>query len=279
MCSILHRRLPHHQAFTLELSPAAVMHDATMNNIDWNSFRIAVVDDNSINQKIIVKLLKKHLDIHIQPEDIFHNGHHCLHALAQKEYDLILLDIEMPVLDGMETAVRIRNGLPTPPLETEYLGDSMNDFSASGAPTLTVLPLNRNVPIVAVTCSALDHQREHYLSLGMNEVVAKPLQPPLLVDAVKRHLRTAQARRDGARVTRHSLDASWDSDDSTALCPSSSSASSRGRSASCEPRTTSSSTSTSPPVRDSPAQRIRKIFETSIHAQSDSDTSYSSPTN
>ncbi|TPX65836.1 hypothetical protein SpCBS45565_g04881 [Spizellomyces sp. 'palustris'] len=175
-------------------------------DIDWKQFRIAVVDDNDINQKIICKLLKKFLDVDIQPADIFENGQLCLNAMAQHRYDLVLLDIEMPVLDGCETALRIRSGLPSPPLSTLCSAPENPTPNSPTSPTSpfpktdsdtespAVLKDNRDIPIVVVTCNAMDHQRRHYLSLGVNAVVAKPLHPELFIKTVQTHLAAFAAR-------------------------------------------------------------------------------------
>ncbi|KAJ3160380.1 Actin-like protein arp9 (SWI/SNF complex component arp9) [Geranomyces michiganensis] len=185
----------------------------------WSNFRVAIVDDNFINQKILCRQLNKYLGINVRPCDIFDNGKLLLDRLAHTRYDLILLDIEMPVLDGMETAVRIRSGLPSP--DSEF-GDHTRDPMAQALPSslsptpisvtspitvyppspspsddidvshAAVLPENREVPIIAVTCNAQAQQRQQYLALGINAVAAKPLQPEILIPTVKHYLQTCQ---------------------------------------------------------------------------------------
>ena len=60
--------------------------------------RIAVVDDNPVNRLILVRLLKKHFDHDVKAEDVFEDGWECLKALSDRVFDLVLLDIEMPVV-------------------------------------------------------------------------------------------------------------------------------------------------------------------------------------
>ncbi|KAI8825077.1 uncharacterized protein EV422DRAFT_605688 [Fimicolochytrium jonesii] len=184
-------------------------------DLDWSSFRVAVVDDNFINSKIICKHLKRLLGIVVQEEDIFENGKTLIDALAHTQYDTILLDIEMPIMDGMEATVRIRKGLPSPvtppstePQRVEYpiyhCDDSETEpdlVRESSAVTLhhipsnadltheAVLPSNVGIPIIACTTNAQAHHRKHYLSIGMDSVVGKPLNPDLLIRVVKYHLR------------------------------------------------------------------------------------------
>ncbi|KAJ3033380.1 hypothetical protein HDV00_006399 [Rhizophlyctis rosea] len=250
--------------------------------LDWSKFRIAVVDDNHINLKILCRYLKRFLNISIHSSDQFTDGQQCLEALKTREYDLILLDIEMPVLDGCETTICIRNGLDSPPITTptttsalypayapaltptltptsppmrsnnspgspewpvspmtcavDYGRGERNEFpfpvaagpermdvdcetsiprrlppyistqppTLSSTPTTTyippqspspILPANRTTPIIAVTTNALPHQQRHYLSLGMDDVVAKPLVAGVLVESVKKALRGVERRR------------------------------------------------------------------------------------
>ncbi|KNC96257.1 uncharacterized protein SPPG_08409 [Spizellomyces punctatus DAOM BR117] len=191
--------------FPVRRTKLSFMQTDVSRDIDWKQFRIAVVDDNDINQKIICKLLKKFLDVDIKAADIFENGQLCLNAMAQHRYDLVLLDIEMPVLDGCETALRIRSGLPSPPLSTLSSAPENPSPTSPSSPTSpfntdsdtespAVLKDNRDIPIVVVTCNAMDHQRRHYLSLGVNAVVAKPLHPELFITTVKAHLAAFAAR-------------------------------------------------------------------------------------
>ncbi|TPX63177.1 hypothetical protein SpCBS45565_g06818 [Spizellomyces sp. 'palustris'] len=74
------------------------------------SFRIGIVDDNPIVQRILVKILEKNLGVTVPKEDLFSDGLSVLDALGKRRYDLILLDIDLPILDGYETVVRIRGG-------------------------------------------------------------------------------------------------------------------------------------------------------------------------
>lgn len=61
-------------------------------------YRIAVVDDNQVNRRILVKMLKKYFDHVVEEEDVFEDGWECLKGMACREFDLILLDIEMPIV-------------------------------------------------------------------------------------------------------------------------------------------------------------------------------------
>jgi CheY-like chemotaxis protein len=105
---------------------------------------ILVVEDNLINQKIIRAFLApgRHMI------DIAANGADALAALEQKAYDLVLMDVQMPVMDGYEATTRIRQR------EAE-----------TGAP---------RVPIVALTANAFGEDAAHARELGMDAHLSKP---------------------------------------------------------------------------------------------------------
>ncbi|KAJ3137493.1 hypothetical protein HDU90_001896 [Geranomyces variabilis] len=75
---------------------------------DGHPLRVAVVDDNPIMQQIMVRTLHKYMHIKIHDEDVFTDGLSLLKALTLRRYDLILLDIEMPIMDGLQATLRIR---------------------------------------------------------------------------------------------------------------------------------------------------------------------------
>lgn len=116
---------------------------------------ILVAEDNDINQMIIRAMLKK--DNHIVT--LVDDGAKAVQAVQESDtpFDLILMDIQMPVMDGMEATKRIRESEPD------------------------VVKL----PIVAVTANAFSDQREDYLEAGMQDVVIKPIDAKTLQVAIK----------------------------------------------------------------------------------------------
>jgi CheY-like chemotaxis protein/HPt (histidine-containing phosphotransfer) domain-containing protein len=90
------------------------------------------------------------------------NGEEALKALAVTAYDLVLLDVQMPVMDGLETARHIRE----PGSEV----------------------LNHAVPIIAMTAHALQGDREKCLAAGMNDYVSKPVAPQALAETLEKWL-------------------------------------------------------------------------------------------
>ena len=118
---------------------------------------ILLVEDNSINQKITLLTLKP-LVYNI---DTAINGKEALDKFGSSTYDLILMDIQMPVMSGLMAAEKIRA------LE---------------------LSTNAHVPIIAITANAMLGDKERCLSAGMDDYISKPFQPAALIEKIKRFL-------------------------------------------------------------------------------------------
>jgi len=112
--------------------------------------RVLVVEDNAINQRVISKMLEKigHR------ADMAGNGLEALAALTDRPYDLVLMDCQMPEMDGFEATRCLRD-------------------PASGV-------LNPKVRVVALTANAMVGDRERCLAAGMDDYLPKPVQMPAL---------------------------------------------------------------------------------------------------
>lgn len=115
-------------------------------NPDLSDKRILLVEDNPINQYLAMTLLKS-WNAHVV---MCNDGQEAIDAINQDVYDVILMDLQMPMLDGFET--------------TEILRNEMRIM----------------IPIIALTANAINGERDQCLALGMNEYVSKPFQPELL---------------------------------------------------------------------------------------------------
>lgn len=115
----------------------------------FNSMRILVVEDNLVSRRIITRYLERSGATVTAVED----GRQALSRLSQDYFDIILLDCQMPVMDGFETARSIRS--------------SSNDYI-------------RDVPIIALTAFTMEGDRERCLEAGMNDYLAKPVPTSLL---------------------------------------------------------------------------------------------------
>ncbi|MCB9717426.1 MAG: response regulator [Myxococcales bacterium] len=120
----------------------------------WAPLRILLAEDNSVNQKVAIAMLKR-LGYRI---DVASNGQEVLEALRRQPYDLVLMDVQMPEMDGMEATGRIRR-----------------DFPQSQQPF-----------VVAVTAAATRMDRERCLAAGMDDHLAKPFQLKALIDVLMR---------------------------------------------------------------------------------------------
>jgi signal transduction histidine kinase/CheY-like chemotaxis protein len=124
--------------------------------------RILLVEDNEINQEIAIALLQ---DMGATV-DVADNGEKGLAAFMEKDYDLILMDVRMPVMDGLEAARRIR--------------------AAAKHDAVTI-------PIIAMTANAMQEDRQNSEDAGMNAHIAKPIDVRELRKVVCRYLK----RSDG----------------------------------------------------------------------------------
>jgi CheY-like chemotaxis protein/HPt (histidine-containing phosphotransfer) domain-containing protein len=120
--------------------------------------RILLAEDNSTNQLVALGILKK-LG---QRVDVVANGVEALKALEVIPYDLVLMDVQMPEMDGFEATRHIRD------VNSEVL--------------------NHNIPIIAMTAHALHSDRERCLEAGMNDYVSKPIDTHALVEVLNHWL-------------------------------------------------------------------------------------------
>ena len=118
--------------------------------------RVLVVEDNIVNQLVAVRLLEK-LGYRV---DVVANGNEAVRAVRDLRYDLVLMDCQMPELDGYEATAAIRN------LE----GDA------------------KRIPIVAMTANALFGDRERCLESGMDDYILKPVNSDLVEEVLKKWL-------------------------------------------------------------------------------------------
>jgi CheY-like chemotaxis protein len=115
---------------------------------------VMLVEDNLINQKIVVLSIQKL----VKNIDIANNGKEALDKFGSTKYDLILMDIQMPVMDGILATKKIR--------ELEAGTD-------------------QHTPIIAITANALAGDKENCLAAGMNDYISKPFQPEMLVQKMR----------------------------------------------------------------------------------------------
>jgi CheY-like chemotaxis protein len=124
---------------------------------DLKDIKILLVEDNLINQKITHLTLKPL----VNSIDTASNGKEALDKFGTANYDLILMDIQMPVMSGLVAAEKIR---------------------ALEAST------SSHIPIIAITANAMLGDKEKCLSAGIDDYISKPFQPSALLDLIKKYL-------------------------------------------------------------------------------------------
>ena len=108
--------------------------------------RVLVAEDNAINQKVMERFLQKwDMEIGIAP-----NGEEAVKKMKQENFHIVLMDLQMPVMDGYQASQEIRR---------------LDDFR------------KRNVPIIALTAAALKEVKENVFASGMNDFITKPFNP------------------------------------------------------------------------------------------------------
>jgi len=127
--------------------------------------RVLVVEDNATNRLIATRMLEQ-LGATVQTAD---DGEQGVTAMAQGDFDLVFMDVQMPVMDGVEATRRIR-AMPPPAGQA---------------------------PIIAMTANAMSHQQASYITAGMNGAIAKPFSPGALISEIAAVL-TARAKAASA---------------------------------------------------------------------------------
>jgi CheY-like chemotaxis protein len=126
--------------------------------------RILLVEDNLVNQKVACAMLQKQG----YEVSVAENGAVALAMLEHHDFDLVLMDCQMPVLDGFETTRRLRQGGPI---------------------------RNPGITVIAMTANAMEGDREACLAAGMNDYLAKPISAVSLNATIDRYLGGESLRR------------------------------------------------------------------------------------
>jgi two-component system, sensor histidine kinase and response regulator len=126
------------------------------------SIRILLAEDNPVNQKVAQKMLEKFGYY----SNTVSTGFEALKALSMIDYDLVLMDVVMPEMDGFDATAQIRN------------------------PASKVM--NHRVPVIAMTAHAMKGDREKCLESGMDDYISKPVKPQELLDVVEKWVRKAK---------------------------------------------------------------------------------------
>lgn len=122
------------------------------NNNDLTGIRVLCAEDQKINQKVI-SLMLAHVNCDLQ---LVNNGQEALEKLETEKYDVVLLDMVMPVMDGIETLEQIKRKIKSPP------------------------------PVIALSANVLDEDRDSYFLAGINDFVSKPINADELYQKIEK---------------------------------------------------------------------------------------------
>jgi signal transduction histidine kinase/CheY-like chemotaxis protein/HPt (histidine-containing phosphotransfer) domain-containing protein len=126
--------------------------------------RVLIAEDNPVNQEVAGTMLRRR-GHHV---DVVNNGREAVEALAKETYDVVLMDLQMPILDGLRATAEIRAG-----------------------------EKGKRVPIIALTANAAGGEREKVIAAGMDDYVPKPFRAGDLIEAVEGIVKPESQRQSG----------------------------------------------------------------------------------
>lgn len=128
-----------------------------VNTIDWNNKHVLLADDEKYNRLLLISILKKFNISYVEVS----NGKEALDAVNEADFDLILMDIRMPEMDGIEASRQIRK----------------------------LTGVKSEVPIIALTAASSTEDKEVYYEAGINGVLSKPYKEKELKEILSKHLK------------------------------------------------------------------------------------------
>jgi two-component system, sensor histidine kinase and response regulator len=149
-------------------APRAAIHPVPAGSAPtFRGTRVLLVEDNPVNQRVAQRLLEK-LAVDVT---LANHGAEALERIAEGRFDMVLMDCQMPVMDGFTATARIREA-------EARRGDG------------------RRLPVIALTANVLSEDRERCVEAGMDAHLGKPIVPSQLADALARHLGDKKALHD-----------------------------------------------------------------------------------
>lgn len=146
--------------FVLPLAKVAFKEDkaekVTLNNDRFSELRLLIAEDVRVNQMVIKKMVQ---NLGLTDIDVAMNGEQAVEMALKKKYDIILMDVQMPVMNGVESSAEI----------TRKLGDEC--------------PV-----IIAVTANVMKSDLEHYRKAGMRDLLSKPVTSVLLKEVLEKYI-------------------------------------------------------------------------------------------
>ncbi|MBW2603703.1 MAG: response regulator [Deltaproteobacteria bacterium] len=174
---------------TLE-QPMSIFTRHTICKKQQRTARILLAEDNITNQKVALSTLNKFG----YSADIVKNGKEAVEALKNIPYDIVLMDCQMPEIDGYEATNKIRKWEKKLKDGSAHCSDSNLESAAA----------SKRVPIIAMTAHAFKGDREKCLNAGMDDYIAKPIHPKKLCDVIEKWLKEPEGAHE-AEIVHESL--------------------------------------------------------------------------
>ncbi|KGR02354.1 hypothetical protein MG5_05188 [Candida albicans P57072] len=159
--------------------PALESRSISQNSDESVRYKILLAEDNLVNQKLAVRILEKQG----HSVEVVENGLEAYEAIKRNKYDVVLMDVQMPVMGGFEATEKIR--------QWEKKSNPIDS-------------LTFRTPIIALTAHAMLGDREKSLAKGMDDYVSKPLKPKLLMQTINKCIHNINQLKELSRNSRGS---------------------------------------------------------------------------
>jgi len=153
--------------------------------------RVLLVEDNDINRQVANEILKD-AGVHVS---MANNGKEAVDAVKETDYDAVLMDIQMPVMDGYTATREIRKWEHELKAQSSKL--KANDTAELSAFSLEPSAQAKRMPIIAMTAHAMAQDHEKSLNAGMNDHITKPIDPNQLYAALGKWIQPFTERGEG----------------------------------------------------------------------------------
>jgi CheY-like chemotaxis protein len=151
--------------------------------------KILVAEDTPFNQKFIMRLLERWN----HRATLVENGRQALEAWQKESFDLVLMDVQMPEMDGLATTQKIRKReakIWNEERELEAQRSTLNENASEALSAFSIQnpesSIQNRVPIIAMTAHAIKGDRERCLEAGMDEYISKPIDSDRLFEAIEK---------------------------------------------------------------------------------------------
>ena len=159
--------------------PALESRSISQNSDESVRYKILLAEDNLVNQKLAVRILEKQGHL----VEVVENGLEAYEAIKRNKYDVVLMDVQMPVMGGFEATEKIR--------QWEKKSNPIDS-------------LTFRTPIIALTAHVMLGDREKSLAKGMDDYVSKPLKPKLLMQTINKCIHNINQLKELSRNSRGS---------------------------------------------------------------------------